>query len=373
MTMLAPLALLTAAAATPAAPVDLPGIWEGTVGTLPVRACFVHREWGTFGAYYYLSRRRLIPLEAPEHGGGFDERGEADGPAPHWTIESAGPSQLIARWAARGRTLPVRLTRLARLTGEESPCSAIAFHRPRLEGLRLVRSRAAKDGVAYTRIVLDTAGRFEEVSFETFALDGASAAAGRINAALGTALTGDPPSWFECITDSLADSPNEGGFDESLTPTMISRRWLAVTHHWDGSCGGAHPDSTNAYRLFDRTDGREIDLHDWLNAGAVHRERPDGGEEIKTLLPAFREAILAGWHSEGADCDEPVRNEDFWTIGLTRTGLVFSPVLPHVVQACGEDFTMPFERLRPFLTPEGAAQVRALQAEPAPPPDRAAR
>jgi hypothetical protein len=372
MTMLAPLALLAAATATPSGPADLPGIWEGTIGTLPVRACFVQREWGTFGAYYYLSRRRLIPLEAPEHGGGFDEGGSADGSPPHWTIESAGPSQLIARWTARGRTLPVRLARLARMTGEDSPCSAIAFHRPRLEGVHPVRTRAAKDGVAYTRIVLDTAGRFEEVSFETFALDGPGEAAARINAALGTALAGDPPSWLECVTDALADSPNEGGFDESLTPTMISRRWLAVSHHWDGSCGGAHPDSSNSYRLFDRTDGREVDLHDWLNASAVHRERPDGGEEVKTLLPALRTAILARWRPEAPECDEPVRGEEYWTIGLTRTGMVFSPLLAHVVQACEEDFTIPFDRLRSFLTPEGAANIRALQAEPAAPRDAAA-
>jgi len=34
-----------------------------------------------------------------------------------------------------------------------------------------------------------------------------------------------------------------------------------------------------------------------------------------------------------------------------------------VAQACGEDFEIPFARIQPFLTPEGAANLRALQSE----------
>ena len=63
--MLAPLAAIAAVLA-PADSAELAGVWEGTVGSLPVRACFVRRDWGTFGAYYYLSQRRLIPLDGDE-------------------------------------------------------------------------------------------------------------------------------------------------------------------------------------------------------------------------------------------------------------------------------------------------------------------
>ena len=200
-----------------------------------------------------------------------------------------------------------------------------------------------------------------------FALDGAGEAVRRIDAELGRALAGDPPSWFECVTDSLGQSPHEGGFAESLAPAMISRRWLSVAHHWDGFCGGAHPDSSNVYRLFDLAGGREVDLFDWLNANAVRREGPRGSDqEIKTLQPAFREVILADWHPDETDCEDVVRTADFWNIGLTRTSFVFEPSLPHVAQACGETFTLSFDRLRPFLTEEAAANLSALQAEPPP-------
>ena len=43
--MLGLLIALAAAAASPARPAELAGVWEGTIGTLPVRACFVRRDF----------------------------------------------------------------------------------------------------------------------------------------------------------------------------------------------------------------------------------------------------------------------------------------------------------------------------------------
>jgi hypothetical protein len=350
-----------------AAPAALPGVWQGTVGDLPVRACFVQRESDSFGAYYYLSRGRTIALGAEEgREGAFVEGNGAPAGQPHWRIERADASILAGRWSGNGRTLPIRLTRLALPAGEESPCASLLFHRPRLAGVRIVRRRGAVDGVSFTKLALDTGGRFEIV-FETFALDGESAAAQRINAALGQGLAGDPPHWLDCARDSLGQGPNEGAFEERLPPAMISRRWLSVAHHWDGFCGGAHPDSSNSYRLFDRSSGREVDLYDWLNESAVRREGPRGTEEeIKTLQPAFRAVILNRWRPEQAECEDVVRTSEFWNIGLTRRGFVLEPSLPHVVQACGETFTVSFDRLRPFLSEQGTANLRALLSEPPP-------
>ncbi len=84
---------LSAALAQPAPAPDLRGIWEGTVGTLPVHACFVSGETGAFGAYYYNSRLRLIGLEAVEGtAGAFREAASGDEnertrPAARWRIE----------------------------------------------------------------------------------------------------------------------------------------------------------------------------------------------------------------------------------------------------------------------------------------------
>jgi len=360
--------LLTLAAAAAAAPAGLPGVWEGTIGDLPVRACFTGRESYTFGAYYYLSRRQLIALNEVEgSASAFYEGNGGLAAQPRWLIENAAGDRLAGRWTGGARTLPVRLRRVARQEGEDSPCGSMAFHQPRLEGVHVARTRASAEGVVYTKLALDHGGRFD-VTVESFALDGDGAAIRQINAALARGFAGDPPEWLGCIQDSLSDGGFEGSFAEILAPAMVSRRWLSVSHHWDGFCGGAHPDSSNTYRLFDLESGREADLYDWLNARAVRREGPRGtGEESKTLTPALRAAILAGWRAEASECEEVVRDSDYWNIGLTRQGITFSPSLPHVVQACEEDFTMSFARLQPFLSAEGAANARALQAEPARP------
>ena len=217
--------------------------------------------------------------------------------------------------------------------------------------------------MGYSRILLD-AGESYDVSVETFAVDGEGEAAQRINAALGSSLAGSPPQWFECIQDSLAYHSFEGALNESLAPAMITSRWLSVSQHWAGDCGSAHPESFDNYRIFDLADGREVNLHAWLNDAAVKRERLEGLEEdVTTLRPEFRTVILQGWTAEDAECGEIVRNYEFWSIGLGRRGLIFSPVLPHVAEDCRKEFTVPFSRLQSFLTEEGAANLRALETE----------
>jgi hypothetical protein len=355
----------SAALAQPASTAGLAGIWEGSIGTLPVRACFTRQEYGTFGAYYYASRLKLIGLEAQGEGqDSFSETG-GDVAEVYWrTVRVAGDT-LTAHWVAGRQGLPVQLHRVAANVGEEGACANIAFHQPRLAGVRTVSARATADGTAYTKLTLDTAGHFE-IGVETFALDGDSAAVQRINNALGESLAGNPPRWLECITDSLAMHGNEGEANESLTPAMISRRWLSVASSSDWDCGGAHPDSSSSYRLFDLTSGAETELLDWFTAAAVKRETFEGSTEVsRTLEPAFRAFLLTGWHpaADAAECDEVVRSQDDWSVGLTREGFVFSPSLPHVVTACNENFTVDFDRIQPWLTPQAREQVRALRAE----------
>lgn len=354
----------SAASAQPAAAAGLPGIWEGTIGTLPVRACFVTREYGSFGAYYYRSRMKLLGLEAQD--GTTDAFGETGGDVTaQWRTVRVAGDNLTATWTSGRQGLPVRLHRVAATLGEEGACASVAFHQPRLEGVHTVSTRATADGTAYTKLTLDTAGHFE-IGVETFALDGDSAAVRRINTALGESLAGTPPGWLSCVTDSLATHGSEGQANESLTPAMISRRWLSVASASDWDCGGAHPDSSSRYRLFDLTSGAETELLDWFTPAAVKRETFEGSTEVaRTLEPAFRAFLLAGWHVDpgAAECDEVIRSQEDWSVGLTRDGFVFSPSLPHVVQACEENFTVDFDRIRPWLTPQAAEQVRDLRAE----------
>ena len=90
-------------------------------------------------------------------------------------------------------------------------------------------------------------------------------------------------------------------------------------------------------------------------------------EPAKTLTEPFRAMILKGWKPEDPECGGAIREEEFWNIGISRSGLVFSPSLPRVIMACGEDFTIPFARLTPWLNATGQAAVASIEAEAAMP------
>lgn len=352
----------------PAQVTNLSGIWEGNLGTQPIRACFVEESYGPYGAYFTLSRLRLVGLHAVDGAPGSYSEWSGDPNAPVWRDVTATATTLTAHWTGGGRTQQVQLRRLAGADagGEDGPCASIAFHRPRLAGVRTVRTRASVDGVPYTKLNLDTRGHFE-IQLETFALDGDSPAVRRINATLSEGLGGDPPGWFDCVRGSLDHQSLEGGSSDTLAPVLISRRWLSVTSQGNTACGGAHPTIMRLYQLYDLSSGAPVEVLDWFLPSAVTRQHVEGdAEDWRSLSPAFRDFVLTYWHPEGAaqaDCGRIIREQASWNAGLVRRGIVFRAELPQVFQACEEEFTIPFERLRPWLNPEGAAAVAALQAE----------
>ena len=351
----------------PAAP-GLPGfagVWDGTIGTLPVRACFDESADESFGVYFYRSHLETIPLIKDDKGQSlYSEGWPSDANAPRWALTEIAPDEIGGTWTQGSRTLPIRLERVpVAATGEdEGPCNSMEFEQPRLEGVQVARSKAVKDGVAYTKLTLDHHGHFgDSIDVESFELPGDSPAIRAINAALKKAFDEkDEASWLGCVRFAF---PWGGEHHESFEPRMISHRWLVVNHHWDGYCGGAHPESWNSTQSFDLTSGREIDVLDWFNAKAVKRTVYEGDPEVfKTMEPGFGRVVIGRWKGDG-DCEGTIDTEEWWNFELTRTGFVFTPSLAHVVQACEEDFTVPFSKLLPYLTPEGRKIVAELQAE----------
>lgn len=341
------------------------GVWQGTLGAQPIRACFNQREWGAFGAYYYLDHLVSIPLQQPDgkkltfvEGG--DER---DAASPRWTLDKPATDRLAGSWTQAARTLPIALTRvpLPKLKEDDTPCGSMAFQQPRMRGVRTLTRPAVKDGVHYTRLILDHGGHFgENISVETFALAGDTPAVRRINAKLRKPLAGEPDGWLACIRMAADTSPNGADNSESYEPRLFGRRWLVVMHHWDGFCGGAHPDSSNTPMIFDLTTGAEVDVFDWFNDKAIKREPVEGYEPLISLRPPFRSMVLGVWKADDAECTDAVRTDEYWHAELTRTGFTFTPDLPHVAQACGEDFKVPFSKLQPWLNDTGKTAIAAL-------------
>lgn len=176
----------SAAADTPRA-LAVQGVWQGTLATQPIQACFNNRETDSFGAYFYLSKLVTIPLIKDDKGELLFSEGWPDDPkAPRWALTPIGADELTGTWKQGSRNLALRLTRvpLGKLGEDDSPCGSMTFEQPRLNGIHIVRTRAAKDGVGYAKLTLDLRGHFPSVSVESFQLDGHGSAVERINRVL---------------------------------------------------------------------------------------------------------------------------------------------------------------------------------------------
>ncbi|WP_174298945.1 hypothetical protein [Sphingomonas bacterium] len=339
------------------------GVWQGTIGTLPVRACLKRDGVGDgMGSYYYLSRLRTIRLEQQGTGKVWTEGWSSSSgpPAPRWTFAQVGRDRLTGAWQDGGRTLAFRLSRVSGDDGE-APCGSEAFNGPRWRPLSIAETPASKDGVHYRRLVFGAGPAFPDLSMQGFALIGDDPATRRINAGLRAQVPGAREDWRGCIISGLEAHGVDGELTAALAPTLITRRWLGAALTQDDDCGGAHPNNAEMPVTFDRATGAAVRLHDWLTDAALDR-REASADLPPTVRPAFRRLIVARAGDVEPECRDALLEENYWDIGLDRRGLTFRPELPHVVQACADDVLMPWPSLARFLTAAGRAGHASLSA-----------
>jgi len=340
------------------------GVWQGTIGSLPVRACLMRDGAGlgnAFGSYYYLSKLRTIRLEQQGTSKTWIEGWAAPkGPSsPRWTFAEVGRDWLTGVWTGNGRSLPFRLARVAS-DDDEASCGTEAFNGPRWRPLTIKATPAVKDGVRYRALVFGAGPAFPSISLAGFELIGDDAATRRINAGLRKQVPGPQEDWHGCITGGLNAHGVDGDLDATLAPTLITPRWLGAALSQADECGGAHPNSGTVLVAFDRSTGALVDLHSWLGNAALDRSEASA-DLPPTLRPAFRRLIMAEAGNVEPDCRDALASQEFWDIGLDRRGLTFRPELPHVVQACADDMLVRWASLTRFLTPAGRAGRASLE------------
>jgi len=341
------------------------GVWQGTIGDLPVHACLTHRPYTDLGAYYYDRVKSLIRIEREGEGKDWVEGPDNTKPdAPRWRIDQVSASDFSGRWSDKTRSLPIRLKRIGGPGNDDGgPCASLEFQRPRLAPVNLTSKAGVKEGARFTSWTFKPGPPFPEVEVSTFTLDRPGAQVTRVNTLLRAVLPeGDGRGdWLDCMMGSADAHGVDGDYSESIEPTLVTGRWLGAAHQVDTYCGGAHPETDTRLQTFDLQSGVEVDPLDWFKPSAVNVERFKGLDRpSKTLTPAFIAMILKDWKHEEADCDDPVRSYDYWDVGIARGSLVFSPDLPRAFMACGEDFRIPFARLQPWLNAKGKAAVASL-------------
>jgi hypothetical protein len=376
------LALLAALLlAVPASAQDSPawvGVWGGKVGTSPVRLCI--DAWGdgpARGGYYYLSRLEPIPLTDEDGEGGWIERAPDGEQQALWEFAQQDGERLRGTWRQGPRSLPFDLKPIAWTTADEDgPCGSDAFLGPRVAGGEVLSAPAELDGWRYTALTYRPPAHFaEEVFLESFAYASERPGDAGILAALAKEMpaAGRPAPYLQCMGDSIAVNGRDGYYSNASKPSLVSPEWLVTLESYDVYCGGAHPSHGFFHRTFDRQSGEEVELARWLGETAIEHKSYEGDEDGYDLVrPALRELILARGvsddgpptaedESDEAECREAAREQEFWTFGLSREGMLFVPSLPHVIAACQATYTVPWPEVAPFLNETGRAGLARLR------------
>lgn len=341
------------------------GVWQGTIGKLPVRACLQLRsETYRNGSYYYLNRMKPIPLRA-EDDGSWSEEADGGAVTGKWRVESATPNRMTGTWRSGARTLPIVFTRLAS-DGDDGPCGSDAYIAPRLRPVRITTQPASKDGFAYTVIKYDVGPSFPEIGIASFSYPATRPGDRAINVALRVDPREHegPADYVGCMKMAHAAHGRDGDFQFTYTPYLVTSEFVSVAANSDGSCGGASPFTANWHVTFDRQTGRRIDLGLWFTSSAV--PPPSDGEVRSTHLigTRLRQIVLRyfPWDSQAdSDCRDAVSSQEYWRMSVNHKGIAFAPDLARVVMACGATALVPFADLAPFLSAEGRAGILRLR------------
>lgn len=360
--------VLALVGAAPAHAAGEAGVWQGTIGTLPVRACLTRDEdgkWGT-GSYFYLSKLRPLRLEAADEGADMVERSTlgAEREGARWRLTPGGADALGGEWHSGSRTLPIALRRVPAATSDDGPCASDAFLAPRLRPLRVTSAPAAQGTLRYTKLAYSPGPAFPDIELASFAIPETQPGDKAINAAvrLDPARPDSPGDYLSCVRQALAQTGTDGDYFAELTPSALPGDYLSAEVSIGWSCGGAHPDNAAYSLTFDRRTGREIRLASWLGPSAAIPSGSDERGRSVRVTAALRILLLKRFpfDPQAAECRDSVAEEDYWTIALMPKGLGFTPQLPHVVQACEDTAVVSFGELAAFLTPagrEGAARL----------------
>ncbi|HEX5311835.1 hypothetical protein [Aquabacterium sp.] len=346
------------------------GLWQGAIGTQNVMVLLA--PTGCDARYYYRKHLWPILLEEKDRRQGkvwHEPQGEAG--EASWTFTALSPDArvLTGEWRSHDgqRHVPIRLNLLAPMPstdGEDGQprydCSAHnkAFDAPRVARARQERTVAANDTLFKGA---EAAYRYRRVSvlgehIQGFALPDMSPVP-RLRRALDDWENDGVSQFYDCAfgMSGRSDMPDTDFYLE-LTPQFWNNKLLVLRETYSNYCGGAHPSGgISGHLLWDLAADRPVDVWKWMK----------GSDQPKHIVSKRLLDVLASHYGRRnetgeSSCADALEGTTFFDMYPSTGGMVFSPSLPHVIQACAEDIEIPWGKMRPFLTPAGQKAVTDL-------------
>lgn len=344
------LAMLLAAGQVLAAPSEVPGgVWEGTLGTQPIVACF--NTGFASGSYFYQRHKAPIQLRAPEKTPDWLETGDTG----RWSLDAVQGNALTGTWRSAkgtGAALPIRLRRVD-AGDSETACGGDAYA-GRLETPPRVVPGTRKDyapGRSYRPL------RFAgQETLELFAPEPATA---RINRDLRAQLDMGKEAldeYFGKRRDFLGRMGFPAEDERTAEPSYWNSQWLSVRfYQW--AAGTGRNGISWSYTTWDMQSGQRVNPWSWVG---VRAEGSSAALTPRLRRFLFRRDGIDPAKAE-ADCEANYAEGAYYDLTLEAKGLRFSQ--PEYGRGCELDFEVPYAELAPVLSPAGKAAVQRILAQ----------
>jgi hypothetical protein len=339
------LAALAAASEAPAA--DLTGFYRGTLGRDLAVGVSLRANAGAVEGFYYYAR---IGVDIPVKG--------TLSPAGELTLEESGrPDTVTGRWVGRFEAgaghAPDRVAGTWR--DPQHPKKEIAFELARVTPL------AAEAEAAHPSSPGDA--EHAEISAEDLAYR--LTALGTTGIQLPRLTRFHDAAVMKAVNEQIDQMGRDLPCDDAPTPSKARTLEAAVTYaahdilslaaRLSYYCGGPYPtDDLNVSRTFDLKTGKEVRFPALFRAEAPRDAllRALFGEALRRAAQPPAEAAEDGGCGEVFTLEQ-LRASSF-AFSLTPAGLIVQPAeWPHVIAACAERVSVPYERVQRFADPGG--------------------
>jgi hypothetical protein len=241
-------------------------------------------------------------------------------------------------------------------TGETSPCVSDAFNAPRTFLPDPVITSAEMDGMTYEVASIIDPSRNGDVT--TFRLPGSGVGIAAINARLAEALpqTAEDAPYYTCTLDALQVGAGSL-WEHRIQPEWITDQFIVVENVEDVFCGGARPNYSVEWYVFDVETGEEIDTIAWIREDAFYDLGPYAGQgpEIgdPEVVQGFRDLMVEAFAATNPSqsCHNLLNIVETWDVRPSRDGLVLTPsddLGP--ARGCAVGLPFSIEAITPYLT-----------------------
>lgn len=359
-------------------------LWVGSIGKHPIMACLsdTHADVAdtandnkAASRYLYLQHGKPIALHRTPAQPHTWLEGTSLSPTGIWTVDVT-PDHIAGEWQRQkdlGNSLPITLNRFKRLTDHPNGCS---LYEDDFAGWRSALGERPQPGSPQKLGTMKFA-TLQQAEGHVLVpqLEGDMPAIQDINQRLKNKLIEDAAGYYTCPVLGQryvrGKSKEQPEFYAKTEVTFLNNRWLSLQTNVSGDCGGAHPFSDFTYTTLDMTTGRRVNLWLWLvdSRKASADTTYDDYAFNYTATPKLNAIIVrralrqrvAGNFGPTDDCTSVIEENNEYDIRLDPKGWVFTPMFPHVSQACTEDVRLSPTELQPFLSPEGKQVIQSMQ------------